>query len=441
MATVEVIKSELDLFSRVSFQKSIEHSTIVEYRPINAITEGNSVEFTIPSSPDEYTDLQNCFLMVKGKLLKNDSSTFDSTQNGRNSLISYGLFTIWDQISVFLGQTLISQASNTQAYSAYLEATLESTPDKINTFMLSSGYISYFGKSSSDCDKVDSEYAKFFDGSKQFSLYGRFHGSIFNSDKLLLNGLDFRIILNRGSNPFICMGSQARTAATNVTALAATSPVLKLIDVSLFVRKVKVSKSILLAHEKVLQTSRALYPIKRSLLKVVNLNTGQNVFFIDNVHNAQLPSKLIVGVTTNAAFAGDKLKNPFKFNHHNLNYLVVNVNNENFPKIPYQPDYDTDNYQREYYDFFLNIGATKGFEQPAISYQNYKECQALYAFNLNADFETLDASDWISVPKTGFLNLELRFKTSLTEALKLICYFVFDNLIEIDSQRNVLINY
>ena len=234
------------------------------------------------------------------------------------------------------------------------------------------------------------------------------------------------------------MGS---AAVTTPTAKAATKPKLVLQDVVMYVRKVKVAKSILLSHDKVLQTTRVLLPIKRPLLKVVNLTSGQNVFHIDNLHMGQMPSRLVMGITTNTAFAGSYTHNPFKFAHYNLTYLVVNMNNENFPKIPYQPNYEDDIYQREYYDFFLNIGATKGNEQPAISYKDYKECQCLYAFNFNADFETTEPNDWISIPKIGIFNIELKFKPNLTEALKLICYLVFDNLIEIDYQRNVLINY
>lgn len=436
--TVEVIKSELDLFSKISFQKSIESSDLIQYRPTNALSEGNAIEFQIPSSPNEYTDLQNCYLHIKGKLVKQDGSDYAAGDDGRCSLISYPLFTIWDQISVFVGSTLISQASNTQAYSAYFESTLDSTPDKISTFMHSAGYVSPYGKTDYNCDKVDSAHAAYFDKSKTFTFYGRFHGSIFNSDKLLIDRCDLRIILNRGSNAFICMGS---AAVTTSTAKDATKPKLILHDVVMYVRKCRVANSIALAHDRVLQTSRALYPIKRSLIKVINLSSGQNVFFIDNLHSGQMPLKLILGITTNTAFAGSYTLNPFKFSHHNLNYLVVNMNNIIYPKIPYQPNYDDDNYQREYYDFFLNIGATRNIDQPAISYKYYKECQALYAFNFNADFETNDTSDWISVPKLGFLSIQLKFKSNLTEALKLICYLVFDNLIEIDNQRNVLINY
>ena len=135
--------------------------------------------------------------------------------------------------------------------------------------MRSAGFISPFGKENYDCDKVDQEYAKFFDKSKQFSLYGRFHGNIFNSDKLLMTGLEMRFILSRASNKFCCMGSDkvdAQTTPIAVAGKAKTEPKLNLTDVSIFIRKVRVSKSILSAHDKTLQSSRALYPIKRSVV-------------------------------------------------------------------------------------------------------------------------------------------------------------------------------
>ena len=264
MATVEVIKSELDLFKRVSFQKSIEHSYFIEYRPNNPITEGNSIEFILPASPDEYTDLQNCYLQIKGKLTKQNGTEYPASDDTRFSLIPYPLFTIWDQISIYLGQTLISQASNTQSYIAYIDATLENTPNKIKTFLRSAGYITPFGKDDYNCDNVDIEFSKFFKQSKQFSFYGRFNGSIFNSDKLLLNGLEMRIILNRAPNKFTCMGRAADN--DTIPHKEATEPKIILTEVAMYVRRAKISKSILNAHEKTLQSvSRALYPIKSPL--------------------------------------------------------------------------------------------------------------------------------------------------------------------------------
>ena len=440
MPSDEVLKSELDLFKRISYQKSIDNSLFIEYRPTSSLTESSTIEFLIPITLDEYLDLQNVFLTYRGKLVKKDGSNFESTQDGRFALIPYGLLGIFDQISIFIGTTLISQAANTSHYMSYIDLLKEATIDKSKTFLKTSGFVSSFDQTTTDENYIDNEYSKLFQRSKEFQFYGRIHGGIFDSDKLLLNGLNLRLILNRAPTQFACMG---KAAVTGASALAATEPKLKLEDISLFVRKVKVTKSILLAHDKVLQSTRAIYPFRRKIIKVFNLPSNQSVFMVDNVVTGQMPARLILGIVSNNAYAGSYTLNPFAFKHYSLNFLVVHLNNESFPRTPYQPKYDDDEnlYFREYFDFFLNIGATKGSEQPAISYGNYKNHHCLYAFNFNSDFETPDISEWISIPKSGVMNIELRFKSNLTQALKVICFLEFDSLIEIDYQRNVLINY
>ena len=50
------------------------------------------------------------------------------------------------------------------------------------------------------------------------------------------------------------------------------------------------------------------------------------------------------------------------------------------PKVPYTPDFRDakDNYRREYFDFFLNLGSPYSYIQPAVDYTNYKK--GLYVY-------------------------------------------------------------
>ena len=50
MGTVEVMKSELDLFSKIQFQKSITHHKFSQIHPSNSIGESNDIEFLIPGT-------------------------------------------------------------------------------------------------------------------------------------------------------------------------------------------------------------------------------------------------------------------------------------------------------------------------------------------------------------------------------------------------------
>ena len=77
----EVLKSELDLFKKVSFQGSIENSQLIQYRPSSALNASTTIEFDIPISSDEYLDLQNVYLWVKGTVTKADGTNFLAAQN------------------------------------------------------------------------------------------------------------------------------------------------------------------------------------------------------------------------------------------------------------------------------------------------------------------------------------------------------------------------
>jgi hypothetical protein len=157
----------------------------------------------------------------------------------------------------------------------------------------------------------------------------------------------------------------------------------------------------------------------------------------------QLPCKLIFGLVSNDAFSGSYTSNPLAFKNHDLNFVAIHLNGELLPKTPYTPDFrdNLEDYSRDYYDFLNNLGYTGTVNQPSIDYINYKKNHCLYAYNLNSDFENPTENEYINIPKEGFLNIELKFRTNLADALKLIVYSQFDNTIEIDESRNVTVDY
>ena len=73
-----------------------------------------------------------------------------------------------------------------------------------------------------------------------------------------------------------------------------------------------------------------------------------------------------------------------------------------------------------------------------ISYSDYANGFSLWGFDLSPD---LNDGSHFNVTKHGNLRLELRFKEALTVTINVIVYAEFDNVIEIDSSRNVLFDY
>src|SRR5277367_142427 len=117
----EVLKSELDIFKNTTFQGSIESSQFVQFRPVSSIVNAPSIEFDINLLPDEYYDLQNVFLWIKCKTTKQDGGVYDAAPTKKYNIINYGLNTIWEQVDISLGNTLVSHSSNSHPYKAFIE--------------------------------------------------------------------------------------------------------------------------------------------------------------------------------------------------------------------------------------------------------------------------------------------------------------------------------
>ena len=109
-----------------------------------------------------------------------------------------------------------------------------------------------------------------------------------------------------------------------------------IISAKLFVRKLKITPSLCMTHERILQQKTAKYPITRVECKVIHLPQGQKSFTHDNLFLGQLPKRIVLDFVDNRAFNGDISLNPYTFQHCNLNYLAVHLDGQQVPWPPLQ---------------------------------------------------------------------------------------------------------
>ena len=66
----------------------------------------------------------------------------------------------------------------------------------------------------------------------------------------------------------------------------------------------------ILAHDKALKISPAIFPFWRSDIKSFSVAKYSLNFITDNIYHVTVPSKLIVGMVSNAGYSGDYYKIP-----------------------------------------------------------------------------------------------------------------------------------
>jgi len=159
----------------------------------------------------------------------------------------------------------------------------------------------------------------------------------------------------------------------------------------------------------------------------------------EKLFSGQLPTRLVIGLVTNQAFNGHAESNPFNFQHFNLNDIALYLDGQQQHAIrPIQPDYERGPYIRAYNSMFAGTGKLCKDEGLYINRDDYANGYALYAFDLSAD---LGEDDHFGLVRQGSVRLALKFAAALAATVTVIAYADFENIIEVDRDRNVVFDF
>jgi len=428
----ECVKSELDIFSVPPTQTSIESGHYAEYNPISSINDGTPIEFVISGSGQDYIDLANTQLYVKLDIRKADNTAIDAASEvGPVNLLLHSLFS---EVDVKLNDTLITSTNNTYAYRAYLETLLSYGTEAKNTQLCSS---LYYKDEAGKMDSANPLPAGANDGLKKRTAYisqgktvdlmGRIHADLFYQQKYIPNDLTIRIRLVRNKNSFSLMSTEPNeNYKIHISAC------------KVFVRKVKLSPSVFVAHAKALEHGNAKFPLRRVVCKTFTVPAGNLDCSQENLFAGQLPTRLVIGCVDNDAFNGSYAKNPFNFKHYSLNQIKVYLDGQQQSVRPLEPNFREDQYISAYMSLFSGTGKQFMDEGNQIARDDYNKGYTLYAYDLTPD---LGEDDHFNLIKEGTVRVDMKFGAALPNTINVIVYAEFENIIEIDRSRNVIFDY
>ena len=349
------------------------------------------------------------------------------------------LHSLFSQVDVSLNERLISPSTNTYPYRAMLETLLnygeEAKTSQLTTAMFykdTPGKMDAVNPVADDADAnlgLKARYA-FTKNSDTVDMIGPIHSDLFFQDRLLLSGVNLRLKLNRAKNSF-CLVSSAVNPQFKVVITQAI----------LYVRKVKVAPTISLGHAAALKQATAKYPIHRIECKVLSIPGGFPTFTPDNIFLGQIPKRIVLGLVDSEAYNGSYGTNPFDFKHHNLTQVGVYVDGEQIPRKPLFLKFDDaggQNFIAGFQSLFSGIGKLSQDTGNQVTRSDYGQGYTLFAFDLTPDH---CPGDHFELIKQGNLRVELHFAQPLANTVNLIIYAEFQNVIEIDANRNVLYDY
>ena len=331
-------KSEVDLFRVPPTQQSLERGRWIDYAPLSSVENANSAITFLIAGTDEYIDLSKTILTVTGKIMKKDGTTkLDSNDQSNVAPVNNFLHSLFRQVDVYLNGKQVTPAMGTYAYRSYIETLLNydvsakqsqfssalyykdtaGQMDKVGALasLKSFNYQKPGGQGNVGIDASDKLYVpesgnvgfakrhQFIKGGNRFVLSGPIFSDIFMTDRLLLNMMDVKVVLNRSSDAFSLMDLND----------PAIEPKVQLTDVVLKVRKVKVDQSVSDGVERMLKQTPALYPVRRVECKILTIPANQPNTRQDNIFSGIIPNSFVVGLVHVDASTGEYGKNPYNF--------------------------------------------------------------------------------------------------------------------------------
>ena len=128
-----------------------------------------------------------------------------------------------------------------------------------------------------------------------------------------------------------------------------------------------------------------------------------------------------------------------RFQNMNIEFLALSLNGTSIPAKPFQPNFPQHQSVREFYNIFLATNRHMKDNPLCIDREDFENGYSLFVLNLARDDE-LD-NEAISMGVDGTCRLDLRFRTALQRTVSLVVYACYDSMIQINSRRQVLMEY
>ena len=424
----EVLNKDLMLFPTLPTSVGIEKMFWTEHQTLGTIRENTPFEFNIPGTGGHYTKLDKSRLKVRAKIVKADGTN--------PSVVDYGpvnipLHSAWQQVDVYLQDRLLSSAGTNYPYLAYAKTLLNTDVTTKETEMTSQ---LYYHDTAGFMDATDpllgsngglaERYSAFISGN-EVDIEGPLLEDIFSTSRPLVKGVDIKIKLWPSKNTFRLQSAKEEYR------LVITDIILKLC-------RLNVDYGLMTSHMEMMKTVTAKYPYIHSDIKTYALPSGQFNFNLDDIFQGQRPTHVAFMMVSGEAYNGSYSKNPYNFQHFNLNYLSCEVDGQSVPGKAYQPKFNKtggQNFISCFKALYSETGIWGDNRKNGITREDFPEGYSVFLFELESSPLTTPHFPLI---KQGNVKLEGRFDSALSETVIALVIGTFPAQFEVDAARNIL---
>lgn len=433
MASSEQMISQLNLFQRRPLMLSVVNSFIEEYQTKTTLDAStNVVQFTIPPSPTNYTNLNETMLYVRVKITLADGTNIP--QNANVGPVNNVLGSLFVNLEHYINDVRVSTSYNNYALVNFLENFMTSENTKV--MLQAAGYLednlTNPGSMNSTVATLPGPNgglvgrASWFAQSREVELVGFISTPAHTSTKFFIPNLTFDYKFQLASPNFALMFSAA-----------AGDPSYKLVltKASLLVKRVACSPSVVMAHSQILASQPALYQVRRYgfssfTVPAASLNFSKVNLFLGET----MPSQVFVLMSNSRNWLGASTRNPWFFQNMSLQSINLRVGEQNIPNTQITLDMAAQIFKRMYMQTLAGMGSLNGGICPdGLSPEAFLESMFILAYDLTRDGK-VNSSYLNNLFEKHAIQLDGTFANALAENITINVLGVFPGTIEINSQ-------
>ena len=346
--------SSLDIFSVPSTDYTLQGYRMVPYHKLSSSI--TPMKFSVQALED-YVDLNRSYFVVDLRLSTAGQNGIVADENAasdaNNTKFTYAVnnlaHTIFKQINVRFNGTLMTEQTDTYAYSAFFQTLLNYNRDDGETLLQPQGWVNFLNVTASlaaggvnddisttagyahNNDNLLKTLTTLFQGNAVVRLIMRPYLPAFHTGKIMVPGVEMNFELHFNSPDFYTFSTL--TSGTGVKRYVTLRE--QDVDITLHLCRLSLNPDVYstLEGERKLRKQVVKYPMVNDQIRTFSFNGATTVWMEDNLFLGRVPQRMIVGILDSTAFNGAKEKYPFSFQSKGVTSIRQFIEGEEYPYV------------------------------------------------------------------------------------------------------------
>ena len=446
--------SSLDIFSVPSTDYTLQGYRMVPYHKLSSSI--TPMKFSVQALED-YVDLNRSYFVVDLRLSTSGQNGIvadaNAASDANNTKFTYAVnnlaHTIFKQINVRFNGTLMTEQTDTYAYSAFFQTLLNYNRDDGETVLQPQGWVNFLNVIPTlgatgvnddisttagylhNNDNLLKTLTTPFRGNVVVRLIMRPYLPAFHTGKIMVPGVEMNFELHFNSPDFYTFSTL--TSGTGVKRYVTLRE--QDVDITLHLCRLSLNPDVYstLEGERKLRKQVVKYPVVRNQIRTFIFNGATTVWTQDNLFLNRVPQRMIVGILDSTAFNGNKEKYPFAFQSKGVTSVRQFIEGEEYPCVTLELTGNSAlNNRMGYYRFMEAAGAMPKHREFMVKpgeWGHNKNC-TLYMWN-NVPGGDADGPK-LNPKQTGDVRLEIKFRAAVNANITILVWGEFESVIYID---------